>query len=53
MRLLVPHLDRVSDWEVEETILADDVGLLVVPLGLEDVALLLDWLCDSCGVHLD
>lgn len=38
----VEHFDGVVDGEVEEAVAADDVGLGVVPLGLENVPLVLD-----------
>lgn len=55
LSLLIIDLNAIGDWEIEQAILANDVCLLVIPLGFEHVPFLLYWLgdCCCCGVHLD
>ena len=47
---LIVHLDLVIDWEEEQSVVADDVCLGVVPLGLESVTRVFDWV--SCHFQI-
>lgn len=43
LALLVPHLNSVVEWEEDKSEWANDISLLVIPFGFEDVSLFFDW----------